>query len=370
MNDFGKPTHFVRYRPLYVLALVGTVYKARGLLFDGAARSTFLHHLTGVSRQFIREWIREPFEQLCFELFRRLGTNDKLLVQLQELQAEEATLARMLRNFADILKADPAFSMTQLMSWPGAKVEAYDYDSDDLAMRYFENSMTNPLANMMQGHLTESCMVQSQRMKVLLYASLYSVDSVLMQLKWDFLMAGIMPFLTMCGMLYWFVSGIRRANSLHRRRVMLRALAEVDRYYNHHSNALAPLRSSGSYENLGDLQGQKLRDLLLAPPHPSMRRNMSGSSVLPSGGHFSPLVGQRRCSVDGELKVLELEKVGAALSHLDALCHIASVMRLEDVDWRAFRRDVLDLASPELSVAQKLHIIHMIRSTYDVFIRS
>ena len=33
-----------------------------------------------------------------------------------------------------------------------------------------------------------SCMVQSQKLKVLLYASLYSIDAVMTQLKWDFLM--------------------------------------------------------------------------------------------------------------------------------------------------------------------------------------
>ena len=34
-------------------------------------------------------------------------------------------------------------------------------------------------------------MVQSQKLKVLLYASLYSIDAVMTQLKWDFLMAQI-----------------------------------------------------------------------------------------------------------------------------------------------------------------------------------
>jgi len=64
---------------------------------------------------------------------------------------------------------------------------------------------------------------------------------------------------------------------------------------------------------------------------------------------------------------LELEKVGACLSHLDVLCRLASHVRLEDVDWRAFRRDILALTSPELSVAQKLNIVSMMRGTYSAF---
>ncbi|CAK9113354.1 unnamed protein product [Durusdinium trenchii] len=51
----------------------------------------------------------------------------------------------------------------------------------------------------------------------------------------------------------------------------------------------------------------------------------------------------------------------------DTLCRMASRIRLEDADWRAFRRDILDLTSPELSVAEKLHVIATMRHTYHVF---
>merc|ERR1719263_255226 len=113
-----------------------------------------------------------------------------------------------------------------------------------------------------------------------------------------------------------------------------------------------------------------MRELLLK--NPSMKRTTSwGGTGSCSMGMLNSPVGdisfrsspQER---DGEAKVLELEKVGAALSHLDVLCRIGSIMRLEEVDWRTFRRDILDLASPELSVVQKLQIIQMIRNTYSV----
>jgi len=66
-------------------------------------------------------------------------------------------------------------------------------------------------------------------------------------------------------------------------------------------------------------------------------------------------------------RAMELEKVGAALGHLDALCRLASHVRLEAADWRSFRRDVLELTSPELSSQQKLHVVNVMRNTYNVF---
>jgi hypothetical protein len=385
LRRLGKPSHYNRYRPFYItLAGIG-IYKSRGFLFNASSRATVCRDIKGVLEQFFHEWIRDPLQQLFAEFFRRLGVNDKLVdnVQLRELRAEEAALVRMLRNFAEILQTDPTFSTASMTQWfSGSKgltladdlAKEFHYDSDDLAERYFEKSLNNPVANVMNGHLMESCMVQSQRMKVLLYASLYSIDSVLMQLKWDFLMAGIMPFLSMCGFFYWTVSNIRRSHFLSRRRMMVRALAEVDRYYNHHSQSLGRISAGNaplSFENLlgGVMRGPKLRELLREPSAglrrtPSAQNSLFGTLKSPqtvSPGRFTP-----QAVPDEEATALELEKVGAALSHLDALCRIAVLMRLEDVDWRNFRKDILDLASPELSVAQKLHIISMIRSSYDI----
>ena len=125
-------------------------------------------------------------ESLCFELFRRLAVDDSLQSQLKELRSQEEVLDRMVMEFASIVKAeDPTFADRCF----GTHM--------NFAERYFEDSLNNPISKTFHGHLLESCMVQMQRMKVLMYASMFSMDSVLLQLKWDFLMAGIMPIFSL-----------------------------------------------------------------------------------------------------------------------------------------------------------------------------
>jgi len=275
----------------------------------------------------------DPLGDFFAELFRRLTTDDTLGVQLKELQAEQQMLGRMLNEFATVVKKDPD---------PKFKVDSGG-GVDGLAERYFEWSLQHPVSNVLHGHLIESCMVQSQRMKVLLYASLHSIDAVLTQLKWDFLMAGVMPLMTLCGLGFWLVVSSRRRRLQGERGKMVRALAEVDRFLIRNSQSLPPRR-----QNSGNLDEQLL----------------FGSPLVVRGSRCSRASAS---DVWGNGVQLELEKVGACLSHLDALCRLASHVRLEDVDWRTFQRDILALTSPELSVAQKLNIVTMMRGTYNVF---
>lgn len=217
-------------------------------------------------------------------------------------------------------------------------------------------------------------MVQTQRMKVLLYASLYSIDSVILQLKWDFLMAGVMPFLSLCGLSYWIASGFRRRRQGGWRRRMVRALAEVDRFLNHNSQeAITRKRSRSGPLHLGLLNHSDSRELLRDPADsitPGHHRGGGGGGqqVLGQPPRLTRSWTERSLGATGtDMKAAELEKVGAALGHLDSLCWLASHVRLEATDWRAFRRDVLDLTSPELSSQQKLHVVATMRCTYHVF---
>merc|ERR1712070_902719 len=96
----------------------------------------------------------------------------------------------------------------------------------------------NPISNLAHGHLMESMMLQSQRMKVLMKGSLHSVDSVMQQLKWDFLMAGVMPMISLCTLGYWCISSAWQSRARQRRHNMIHCLAKVDRFFNKHSESL------------------------------------------------------------------------------------------------------------------------------------
>eukprot|EP00933_Yihiella_yeosuensis_P028444 TRINITY_DN22257_c0_g1_i1.p1 TRINITY_DN22257_c0_g1~~TRINITY_DN22257_c0_g1_i1.p1 ORF type:complete len:716 (+),score=116.77 TRINITY_DN22257_c0_g1_i1:109-2256(+) len=382
-NSAGRLTHFRKYVPLYCVFSVGFACFAwaKGLL-SKSARMTVVRQVKEICNQFLLEWVFTPFSQFCYELLLR-SPRDEVLVELRELRAEEAALERMVASFSKVAFTDPYFG-AQIAE--GRHVEGPD--STDLAERYFEWSMSNPISNVVNGHMLESCMVQSQKMKVLLYAALYSIDAVMTQLKWDFLMAGIMPMISLCGLGYCIISGARRKKLLISRRRMVRALAEVDRYLNHHSQALAPrCQMSGSLGSLGEqLIGDTgsadppLTQLLLQALEGfgcSSRQSSDGLRVAVGGEavvQFTPSAATAGSTADhwrhahfGDSAAVELEKVGEALSHLDVLCRLATRVRLEDSDWRAFRRDILDLSSPELSVAQKLHVVSTMRGTYNVF---
>lgn len=337
MHIAGRLKHLSKTWPLYVAMGMGASIWACATLRDGSARVALRQHVTGVCRQFWSEWVRNPLSDFFAELFRRLTTDDALLVQLKELRAEQHMLGRMLADFSAIVHKDPDPHF-QVVSPNGM---------DDLAERYFEWSLSRPVTNVLHGHLLESCMVQSQRMKVLLYASLYSIDTVLAQLKWDFLMAGVMPLMSLCGLSCWLAASSRKRRLQGWRRKMVRALAEVDRFLIRNSQSLPARRETAAP---GSLEAQ----LLLSPPA-GARGRLSRASTSDVWGN----------GING--MQLELEKVGACLSHLDALCRLASHVRLEDADWRSFQRDILALTSPELSAPQKLNIVAMMRGTYNVF---
>lgn len=375
MRDTGRPGHMEMWWPLYAFGAAVGLHKAKHLLFDSRQRTFFFNHLREVGQQFVREWVSEPMVHFISELFRRLGTNDmkRLSLELEELRTEQQSLDRMLNEFVSAVRQDASSTA------PVCNEAAAGNLKQDFADRYFENSMQNPMSNLFHGHLMESCMVQSQRMKVLLYASLYSIDAVLLQLKWDFLMAGIVPFMSLCGIGCWIVTRRSTQRFLRNRRNMLRALAEIDRYYNYHSRALTRKHGSGcgSLNNLLSYAGAQekiieaaaLRQLLLASDRTgALKRSGHSGQFLGRVPDLPPLSPYGHTQVSelesADAQVLELEKVGAALGHLDALCRIASQIRLEDVDWRSLRKDILDLASPELTVSQKLHIIGSMRSTY------
>lgn len=346
----GRLTHWQRCGPIYGVGLFCGFSWAVVALRDPPSRRAFVEYISEVFSRFCREWIYDPVQEIAGQLFRRLTSEDTLNVQLQELRMEQEALERMLSNFASIVRFDP-------LLWEKAKARGGDklaepIIGDDLAERYFERSMTNPIYNVMHGHMLESCMVQTQRMKVLLYASLYSIDVVLLQLKWDFLMAGVMPFVTLCGVAYSLVSGLRTRRQRGWNRRMIRALAEVDRFYNHHASGMA-VRQAPAHHHHGREGGQETSTPTRAFSSTSLR----------------DCCGTERGSgnVLSTAQALPLEKIGAALGHLDALCRLASRVRLEATDWRCFRRDILDLTSPELSPPQKLHVVAAMRSTYHVF---
>ncbi|CAE8623170.1 unnamed protein product [Polarella glacialis] len=375
MLHAGRLGHARTAWPVYCGASVGGLCIAWAMGFsDRSARIALASRVREVCSQFFREWVFSPLTQLCFELLMR-HPKDDLLVQLQELREEEASLDRMTKGFANFVDTDVAFAAD--IASRGGEGEL------ELAERYFEWSMRNPISNVINGHLLESCMVQSQKMKVLLYAALYSIDSIMTQLKWDFLMAGIMPMMSLCGLGYWIVAGMRHERLVVWRRKMVRALAEVDRYLNHHVQARgAPKRQE---LQLQTPRGRGTTDAQKAPPLQDLLLYALGASdqgctslerchaadcgeLCQQVGSFAFLPGEAlRPTNLGDSSALELVKVGEALSQLDALCRLASRVRLEDADWRAFRRDILDLASPELSVAQKLHVVTTMRSTYHVF---
>eukprot|EP00930_Biecheleria_cincta_P098469 TRINITY_DN90126_c0_g1_i1.p1 TRINITY_DN90126_c0_g1~~TRINITY_DN90126_c0_g1_i1.p1 ORF type:complete len:643 (+),score=91.72 TRINITY_DN90126_c0_g1_i1:251-2179(+) len=335
INHAGRLENFHRTLPFYGVMTAGLLCVAARLrIQDSKSREALVQRARDVCAQFFREWVFSPLDQFWSEFLLR-HPKEGLLVQLRELAAEESSLERMADTFASKARQDIEFAGESLK----------DCKSNlELPELYFEWSMQNPLNTVLRGHLLASCMVQSQKLKVLLYASLYSIDCVMTQLKWDFLMAGIMPMMTLCGVSYWIVSGFRRRRLRESRQKMVRALAEVDRYLNHHSQDLAPVRQPPGDLSMNSVRSERFRfgDLSVSLLNTGIMRVTDFGSA-------------------------ELQKVGEALGHLDALYCLASRVRLEDSDWRAFRRDILDLASPELSVDQKLHVVATMRGTYHVF---
>ncbi|CAK9094033.1 Nuclear control of ATPase protein 2 [Durusdinium trenchii] len=338
--ESGQLSHWRKWWPVYGLAFLGVLVGAwRWRLGEREVRHGLVQHSAEVWRQFLNEWILLPFQQL-WEALLLPGPKEELRVQLRDLRAEEEALERMVTSFARFARAESTFAVK-------GKEGVEDAALPEL---YFEWSMTNPISNVVTGHLAESCMVQSQKLKVLLYASLYSIDAVMMQLKWDFLMAGVMPTTLLCGCVSWIISSSRRRRQLESRRKMVRALAELDRFLNRNMAFLSPRRVNELPQMEGAVGTVPLKSLL------SQALGLDEDPELPSNGLASGLDSS-----------IDLDKVGAALCHLDTLCRMASRIRLEDADWRAFRRDILDLTSPELSVAEKLHVIATMRHTYHVF---
>eukprot|EP00927_Polykrikos_kofoidii_P076932 TRINITY_DN73948_c0_g1_i1.p1 TRINITY_DN73948_c0_g1~~TRINITY_DN73948_c0_g1_i1.p1 ORF type:complete len:577 (+),score=84.71 TRINITY_DN73948_c0_g1_i1:39-1769(+) len=335
----GKLSHWQRNKPVY--AIVGSigVFGALIAFRKHSTRLAFLDRVRNLCWNFYFGWILQPLDQFSQQLFRRLGTGGLLKLKIKELRAEEETLERMILQFSKILDLHG--------EGPG------------LAERYFEESMNNPITNMMQGHLLESCMVMSQRMKVLLYASLHSIDEVLESLKWDFLMAGIMPFTTLCLICYWAFDARRYRRQLAVRRDMIRALTQIDRFLNHHSES--PVLRRCAENEPSCVQTPVMHRVLSRSGSQESFRARSSSWTPWSSNVLQTLLD------DPGSESLELEKVGAGLCHLHALCQLAFRLRIENLDWRSFRRDILDLTSPEFSVQQKLHVISTMRHAYPFF---
>ncbi|CAE7041777.1 nca2 [Symbiodinium sp. CCMP2456] len=348
----GQLSHWRKWWPIYSSATLGTLLLSwRMRLSNRSVRHALAKQAEDVVVQFLREWIVSPIEQLVEALFLRRPKDD-LRVQLRDLRSEEETLDRMVSGFAKFARAESQF-----------QAEATGAGDQELPERYFEWSMTKPLSNVITGHLMESCMVQSQKLKVLLYASLYSIDAVMTQLKWDFLMAGVMPMTLLCVSAYWIVSGSWRRRQLVFRKKMVRALAEMDRYLNRNTQSLAPRQVSFGIAQLQSRgQSVSVKTLLLQAlgGQPDEAADAQSRIKPPTPSSLHCLAGFGNEAVD-------LDKVGAALCHCDTLCRLASVFRLEDSDWRSFRRDILDLSSPELSVSEKLHVVSTMRHTYHVF---
>lgn len=365
----GRPSNWRRSAPIAATVGVAVASWATFALRERAAREAFVRQVRDVCQQFFHEWIIDPFCQFCYQLFRRLSADDLLNVQLRDLKAEQESLERMLISFERTMRADPAmFEMVR--GHDVARAESAVASPSEMAERYFEKSMSNPISNIMQGHLLESCMVQTQRMKVLLYASLYSIDAVILQLKWDFLMAGFMPFVSLCGIGYFVALRLYQRRHHYWSRQMVRALAEVDRFLNLNSHALPARALRSSPFNLGILMRSDSREFyrdpqnLNVPPLPGGcpngldRRESVRTAHSWTDGNLPPSV-SHRCE--------ELKRIGGALGHLDALFRLAAHAHLEAADWRNFRRDVLDLASPELASKQKIHVVDAMRCTYNVF---
>ncbi|CAE7472324.1 nca2 [Symbiodinium necroappetens] len=354
IESSGQLSHWRKWWPLYSSATLGTLLLSwRMRLSNRSVRHALAKQAEDVVVQFLREWIVSPIEQLLEALFLRRPKDD-LRVQLRDLRSEEETLDRMVSGFAKFARAESQFQ---------AEATATGAGDQELPERYFEWSMTKPLSNVITGHLMESCMVQSQKLKVLLYASLYSIDAVMTQLKWDFLMAGVMPMTLLCVSAYWIVSSSWRRRQLVFRKKMVRALAEMDRYLNRNTQSLAPKRQVsfvGALQSRG--QSVSVKTLLLqalgGQPDEAVDAQSRIKPPTPSALH---------CLAGFGNEAVDLDKVGAALCHCDTLCRLASVFRLEDSDWRSFRRDILDLSSPELSVSEKLHVVSTMRHTYHVF---
>merc|ERR1712150_18300 len=196
-------------------------------------------------------------------------------------------------------------------------------------------------------------------------------DAVMAQLKWDFLMAGIMPFFSICAIGYWIAASLYQKRQSRCRRRMVRALAEVDRYLNHASQVPVLRRSMLSEPlQLGLMAHSESRELLRQHSQgdgPSAPFTVTGAVHGNDRTTLRSSWTETRFGSQAGHKAVELEKVGTTLGHLDALCRLAAKVGLEASDWRAFRRDVLDLTSPELSYKQKLHVIAAMRFTYNVF---
>jgi len=109
----------------------------------------------------------------------------------------------------------------------------------------------------------------------------------------------------------------------------------------------------------------------IATTHRNLPRQDSGDFRLPPIS--SPQCGDPRGVADladaMRIRITELENIAITLAHLDRLCRLAfrSGSALELADWRALRRDILDLASPDLSVAQKLQTVLAMRNSYAAF---
>merc|ERR1712039_693735 len=114
---------------------------------------------------------------------------------------------------------------------------------------------------------------------------------------------------------------------------MVRALTEINRYLIQHSQVLPLWRQNATSVYQQQQDRTLLRDLLLAE-----------GGARPGGTPCSPEHGLKPFpritsfdEVQSPQQTIELEKVGAALSHLDELCRLASCVRLEAADWRNFR---------------------------------
>ncbi|CAK9113356.1 unnamed protein product [Durusdinium trenchii] len=287
--ESGQLSHWRKWWPVYGLAFLGVLVGAwRWRLGEREVRHGLVQHSAEVWRQFLNEWILLPFQQL-WEALLLPGPKEELRVQLRDLRAEEEALERMVTSFARFARAESTFAVK-------GKEGVEDAALPEL---YFEWSMTNPISNVVTGHLAESCMVQSQKLKVLLYASLYSIDAVMMQLKWDFLMAGVMPTTLLCGCVSWIISSSRRRRQLESRRKMVRALAELDRFLNRNMAFLSPRRVNELPQMEGAVGTVPLKSLL------SQALGLDEDPELPSNGLASGLDSS-----------IDLDKVGAALCHL------------------------------------------------------
>jgi len=354
----GRPRHLPFYWPLYASATFSALSWIAVVARDSGRRAAFMEQVHAIVCQFYREWVKDPLQELFLELFRRLSPSEEN-VSLQDLVLERAALSRMLEQFAEAVKADPGSVLDDSRS-PAAAC-GQQWDDSDIAERYFERSLANPLIHVVHGHLLASCMVQCQRLKVLLYSSMHSIDAVMLQLKWDFLMAGVVPMLSLCFLGHRAWVGFLGKRRLKRHREMVRALSEVDRFLNRNSQAL--LQACRGHHDSRRAYRMQMSAALLNELPLAEKSGCASCDCLHTPSRRSV---SEPCS-DGQTDPLELEKVGAWLSHLDALCRLASRARVDDADWRAFRRDILDLASPELSVQQKLHVAAAMRSTCHVF---